>query len=173
MLTDWMQILQTGSFVFVPRRHAAAVFELLDRLESDGQATIPPDEPDGPAEVLGRIKDFDWTEPILRALHAKCRKIQRALITRPAQNAVMDTDASYGDLRDAGEQASGKPFSYDQTRANLGWISKYALAVTGKVVWPLEFADRGKEVPSAERYRYRMPKRIAEAWLRIVEEDQA
>jgi hypothetical protein len=52
-------------------------------------------------------------------------------------------------------------------RGNLAWISKYMIKITGAATGLYAFADKGAELGTGLRYEYRMPKAIADAWLRI------
>jgi hypothetical protein len=98
-----------------------------------------------------------------------CKTVHRAILTRMAEAGSAQKVGTYEELRVAGAQASqNADFDYDNMRGNLAWISKYMIKITGSKTGLFVFTDRGPALGTGQRYEYRMPKAIADAWLRIV-----
>lgn len=160
------QRLTDQSFVIhsVPvfQKDLAAVYKLLaDRNPDAGSA--------GPLAATAVSVEDVWTEANLVALFGMCKTVHRAILARMAEAGSAQKAATYEELRVAGARASqNADFDYDNMRGNLAWISKYMIKITGSKTGLFVFTDRGPAVPTGERYEYRMPKAIADAWLRIV-----
>jgi hypothetical protein len=161
------QRLTDSSFVIhsVPvfQKDLAAVYKLLaDRNPDEG--TLRP----LPAATAASAGDV-WTEANLVALFGMCKTVHRAILTRMAEAGSAQKVGTYEELRVAGAQASqNADFDYDNMRGNLAWISKYMIKITGSKTGLFVFSDRGPALGTGQRYEYRMPKAIADIWLRIV-----
>jgi hypothetical protein len=114
-----------------------------------------------------------WTEADLRDLSERLRNpLGRAVLTAVAMASLEGREATYEDLRAAGEAKSTREFSYDRLRSQLSWISKYCKAIKGTKVWCMKVTDHGPETPKGERLTYSMPTEIAEWWLATNEGDR-
>lgn len=158
------QGLADPSFVIhsVPvfQKDLTAVYKLLaDRNPEAG--TLGP-------QFTASVEDV-WTEASLVALFGMCKAVHRAILTRMAEAGSAQKVATYEELRVAGAEASqNAEFDYDNMRGNLAWISKYMIKITGSKTGLFVFTDRGPALATGQRYEYRMPKTIADVWLRIV-----
>lgn len=102
-------------------------------------------------------KNGEWTEAEIKQLVEAFRNpAGRAIVRRIAEAA--DGPVNYGELAEAGG------VTFDQLRAQLAWLAKYAKKIKGENVWPITVTEDASKV-KGERYVYRMPKRIAEWWL--------
>ena len=125
----------------------------------------PPDEDSWDLGKNGR-----WTQTDLTDLRERFQnRSGRAMVTAIAERSPNGEQTSYEDLRSAGEAVRTDGFTYNQVRAQLGWLAKYAKAIKGANVWPISFEDRAKrgdrDLPKGERYWYGMEPGIAEWWL--------
>ena len=145
------------------QKDLAAVYKLLADRNPDAGITHPQT-----AATAASSEDV-WTETNLLALFDMCKTVHRAILTRMAQAGSAQKVGTYEELREAGAEASQNPaFDYDNMRGNLAWISKYMIKITGSKTGLFAFTDRGATLPTGQRYEYRMPKAIADIWLRIV-----
>ena len=119
-------------------------------------------------DIETTVKGFAWRKAFLRELAGAAKPVQSAFITCIAEAALNGSAATFAQLKEAGASATNEPFTYGRVKGNLAWITKYAVKITGKPVWPFEFVDQGADKPTGERYLYRMPKTLAEWWLEIV-----
>lgn len=173
-LTKWdytvmsdTQSLTDPSFIIhsVPvfQKDLAAVYKLLADRNPDAGTARPL-----PAATAASVEDV-WTEANLVALFGMCKTVHRAILARMAEAGSAQKVATYEELRVAGAQASqNADFDYDNMRGNLAWISKYMIKITGSKTGLFVFTDRGPALATGQRYEYRMPKAIADVWLRIV-----
>lgn len=144
------------------QKDLAAVFKLLSDRNPDRDALGPVS-----TATVASLED-SWNEANLAALLGMCKPVHKAILTRMAEAGAAQKSATYEELRVAGAHASqNADFDYDNMRGNLAWISKYMIKVTGSKTGLFVFADKGSELSTGQRYEYRMPKMIADAWLRI------
>ena len=110
----------------------------------------------------GAWKQTELAELSRRLTHSGGRAVLSAIAI-----AGMDgKEVTYEELRTAAASAMGDDdFSFDQLRAQLAWISRYSKSIRGVKQWPIEFHDQGQTHEKGQRYRYSMPRRVAEWWL--------
>ena len=139
-----------------------AVFALLARLNPTGTAS-----PTVTGETVDVPDNGTWSLAELVELHAKCNARTRAILSCVASASLADTEVSYSDLLEAGRPHANEPdgYGFNNLRADLAWIAKYAKKVKGANVWPLSFRQLGAEHPKGERILYKMPITIAQWWL--------
>jgi len=148
----------------VLEQHIPAVIELLAQLNAAGAA--------GPAaetETIDVPENGTWSFAELVEMHTRCNDRTRTILARIAAASLTDTEASYNDLLEAGRPYAGDPANYgfNNLRADLAWIAKYAKKIKGTNVWPLTYRQIGPEHPKGERYLYKMPVGIAKWWTEI------
>jgi hypothetical protein len=145
------------------QKDLAAVYKLLADRNPDAGTLRPL------RTATAAVGDDVWTEANLVALFGMCKTVHRAILARMAEAGSAQKAATYEELRVAGAQASqNADFDYDNMRGNLAWISKYMIKITGSKTGLFVFTDRGPTMATGERYEYRMPKAIADVWLRIM-----
>lgn len=140
-----------GEIVNVPVPVAALpmVHETLDRYYKSLGAPV--------IERIAVPGHGDWSREEVNALHKSFRN--------PAGRAVMKFIAKNADKKVTyGEIAEAAGISFGQLRAQLAWLSKYAVTIKGQKVWPMTFTQNSS-LPSEERYQYRMDRGIAAWWL--------
>ena len=146
--------------VSVPEHLLGEVYALL--LDALG-----PDDALRSGEAVPVRGNGSWTQLELAELARR--------LTHPGGRAVMDaiaraglagTGASYEELRVAGAAAmEDGELSFDQLRAQLAWIGRYGSSIHGVKESPIEVTDLGRAYAAGQRYRYTMPRRVAEWWL--------
>jgi hypothetical protein len=134
----------------VPLQHAAAVRDLLDRLERGEAATSEA----GPEETqaVEVPRNGWWTADDVRRL-VEASPYDGVLALGDAMAARAGQWVPKGDVEE------GNGISPIQLRNELGAFSKAAKRVLGRLEWPFEY-KKEKGV-----YSYRMPEGIAPFWL--------
>jgi hypothetical protein len=117
-----------------------------------------------PVERVPIPGNGEWSRADIAALHAQLRNpAMRAIMRCIAERA--DKPVSYKELADVAQ------LSFSQLRAQLAWLSKYAVTVKGENVWPMKLTSNSN-LPPGQRYQYSMHKGIAQWWIEIDEESK-
>lgn len=122
------------------------------------------------AESVEVPKNGTWSRSDLVDLHGRCFDRNRAILDRIATASLNGSDTNYGELLEAARPLGKDPSTYDfnNLRADLAWIAKYAKKVKGGVNgWPMTVRELDESHAKGDRYIYRMPRQIAEWWLDI------
>ena len=148
----------------VLEEHIPAVIELIAKLNASGTSVSP-----ASTEACEVPDNGTWSLAELVELHTRCNDRTRAVLSLIASASLAGSEASYNDLLQAGRPHAGDPTNYgfNNLRADLAWIAKYAKKVKGANVWPLTYRQLGPEHPKGERYLYKMPTAIARWWSEI------
>lgn len=142
--------------VYVPVGSLPGLHEFLAEWYRNNPEEGDPDSPQ--QERVSAGKTADWTKGLIEALYRKMRS--------PTGRAALRCVAEQrGGKVTYGQMADAAGIEVDQLRAQLAWFSKYSKQVLGGInEWPLVLEEDPNK-PKGERYRYSMPKRIAEWWL--------
>jgi hypothetical protein len=172
-------VISSGSYHFHFHMHGADEEQLtafVDKLlpsvrgaqapqASTGSAQAPPASP---APAGAYQPGSPWGRTRLEWLHKDSWGSQHAILTRIASASSNDTVATRQELLEALIAHVNQPQTTLDLRANLAWISRYAVKITGHKQGPFTKKDRGPKFPDGERYTYAMDKGDALAWLEIV-----
>lgn len=152
----------THVLVSVPEHLLAEVYGLLLRDLGPIDATSADS-----GEAVAVRGNGAWTQAELAELSRRLTHSGGRAVLRTIATAGTDgKEVTYEELRAAAASAMGDDnFSFDQLRAQLAWISRYSKSIRGVKQWPIEFHDQGQALEKGQRYRYSMPRRVAEWWL--------
>lgn len=135
--------------VSVPVAALPMVHETLDRYYKSVAARQ--------VERVSVPNNGEWSRDEVLSLHREFRNAAgRAVMKLIAERA--DKKVSYE------EMAKAAGISFNELRAQLAWLSRYAVKVKGAKVWPMSMTENS-QLPTGQRYQYRMDKIIAQWWL--------
>jgi hypothetical protein len=148
--------------------HIPAILSELKALDAE----TPPVPTGAQATVLPTLTDHvpgsPWGRARLEWLHRIIWSAQRAIVTCIANASANDTVATRQQLVTAITAAAKQPQNTKNLAANLAWLSRYAVTVTGHKKGPYTEKDLGPQYSEGERHTYAMDKSDAQAWLEIV-----